>query len=183
MTRPLAAVVLAAGLGTRMRSERPKHLHPLLGRRVLDWALDPALALDPARLVVVSSPENLDELAGTLPDGAELAVQAEPRGTGDAVAAAEPTLAGFSGDVLVLFSDHGWWYVVGAAVVAIGLYFLGRRTTSNFVHESTWILATSQLISVLVPVLWVAVKTLAIVVLVLIGLFFLAILLLDRGRK
>jgi bifunctional UDP-N-acetylglucosamine pyrophosphorylase / glucosamine-1-phosphate N-acetyltransferase len=102
MTRPLAAIVLAAGLGTRMRSERPKHLHPLLGRRVLDWALDPALALDPERLVVVSSPENHDEMAGTLPESAELAVQVEPRGTGDAVAAAEQTLSGFSGDVLVL---------------------------------------------------------------------------------
>ncbi len=92
-------------------------------------------------------------------------------------------LIAFVESLLVLFSDHGWWYVVGAAVVAVCLYFLGRRTTSNFVHESTWILATSQLISVLVPVLWVAVKTLAIIVLVLIGLFFLAILLLDRGRK
>jgi bifunctional UDP-N-acetylglucosamine pyrophosphorylase / glucosamine-1-phosphate N-acetyltransferase len=102
MTRPLAAIVLAAGLGTRMRSERPKHLHQLLGRRVLDWALDPALALDPERLVVVSSPESRDELARTLPGGVELAVQAEPRGTGDAVVAAEQALAGFSGDILVL---------------------------------------------------------------------------------
>ncbi len=85
-----------------MRSELPKHLHPLLGRRVLDWALAPALAIDPERVVVVVSPENRDEVAGTLPEGVELALQAEPRGTGDAVAAAESTLAGFSGDVLVL---------------------------------------------------------------------------------
>jgi bifunctional UDP-N-acetylglucosamine pyrophosphorylase/glucosamine-1-phosphate N-acetyltransferase len=94
--------VLAAGLGTRMRSELPKHLHPLLGRRVIDWALAAPLALEPERLVVVLSPKNQEEVAGTLPEGVEVAVQAEPRGTGDAVAAAESALAGFSGNVLVL---------------------------------------------------------------------------------
>jgi len=93
---------MAAGLGTRMRSDRAKHLHPLLGRRVLDWALLPAEPLGPDPLVVVCSPATRDELARTLPDHAELAVQVEPRGTGDAVAAARPALEGFSGDVLVL---------------------------------------------------------------------------------
>src|ERR671931_801410 len=44
---PLAAVVLAAGLGTRMRSEKPKHLHPLLGRRLVDWVLEAVRELDP----------------------------------------------------------------------------------------------------------------------------------------
>jgi bifunctional UDP-N-acetylglucosamine pyrophosphorylase / glucosamine-1-phosphate N-acetyltransferase len=96
----LAAVVMAAGLGTRMRSERPKHLHPLLGRRLLDWAIAPVLPLGPDPLVVVCSPATKDELEGTLP--AILAVQKEPRGTGDAVAAAHPALAGFDGDVFVL---------------------------------------------------------------------------------
>jgi bifunctional UDP-N-acetylglucosamine pyrophosphorylase/glucosamine-1-phosphate N-acetyltransferase len=102
---PLAAVVLAAGLGTRMRSRRPKHLHPLLGRRLLDWAVAAARALDPAPLVVVVSPGTVEELDGTLPPGTALAVQEEPRGTGDAAAAARPALAGFEGDVLVLAGD------------------------------------------------------------------------------
>jgi bifunctional UDP-N-acetylglucosamine pyrophosphorylase / glucosamine-1-phosphate N-acetyltransferase len=93
---------MAAGLGTRMRSDRPKHLHPLLGRRVLDWALDPALALAPERVVVVCSAETCDEIEGSLPAGAETAVQEEPRGTGDAVAAARDPLEGFTGDLLVL---------------------------------------------------------------------------------
>ncbi len=93
---------MAAGLGTRMRSERPKHLHPLLGRRVLDWALDPARALAPERLVVICSPETCGEIEGSLPAGVATAVQEEPRGTGDAVAAARAELEGFSGDVLVL---------------------------------------------------------------------------------
>jgi bifunctional UDP-N-acetylglucosamine pyrophosphorylase / glucosamine-1-phosphate N-acetyltransferase len=96
---------MAAGLGTRMRSRRPKHLHELLGRRMLDWALDGVLPLAPAPLVVVVSPETRDELEGTVPQGAVLAVQEEPRGTGDAVAAALGALDGFEGDVLVLPGD------------------------------------------------------------------------------
>ena len=92
-------------------------------------------------------------------------------------------LIAFIESLAVLFSDHGWWDVVGAAVVALALYFVGRRTSSPLAHEATWIFAVSQLISVLVPVLWVIVKTLAIIVLLVIGLFFLGILLLDRGRK
>jgi bifunctional UDP-N-acetylglucosamine pyrophosphorylase / glucosamine-1-phosphate N-acetyltransferase len=102
MTPSLAAVVMAAGLGTRMRSERPKHLHPLLGQRLLDWSIAPVLPLGPDPLVVVSSPATEAELEGTLPAGATLAVQHEPKGTGDAVAAAYSALEGFDGDVFVL---------------------------------------------------------------------------------
>jgi len=102
MTSSLAAVVMAAGLGTRMRSDRPKHLHPLLGRRLLDWSIEPVLALGPDPLVVVCSPATKEELDGTLPAGATLAVQEAPRGTGDAVAAAHSALEGFDGDVFVL---------------------------------------------------------------------------------
>ena len=88
-----------------MKSRRAKHLHPLLGRRLVDWAVQAALEVDPSPLVVVTSPESRPELEGTLPEGAVLAVQEEPRGTGDAAAAARPDLEGFSGDVLVLAGD------------------------------------------------------------------------------
>jgi bifunctional UDP-N-acetylglucosamine pyrophosphorylase/glucosamine-1-phosphate N-acetyltransferase len=98
----LATVIMAGGLGTRMRSETPKHLHPLLGRRVVDWVIDAAQALGPDRLVVVTSPETQDAIAG---DGITVAVQPEARGTGDAVAAAHPALDGFEGDILVLSGD------------------------------------------------------------------------------
>ena len=100
MPSELAAVVMAAGLGTRMRSATPKHLHPLLGRRMVDWVIEAARALDPRRIVVVASPETK-----ALYEGVEVAVQEEPRGTGDAVAAARSALAGFAGDVLVLAGD------------------------------------------------------------------------------
>ncbi len=102
---PLAAVVLAAGLGTRMRSSRAKHLHELLGRRLVDWAIAAAGELRPDPLVVVISPGTLPALEGTVPGGVELAVQETARGTGDAAASARPALEGFSGDVLVLAGD------------------------------------------------------------------------------
>jgi bifunctional UDP-N-acetylglucosamine pyrophosphorylase/glucosamine-1-phosphate N-acetyltransferase len=96
----LAAVVLAAGLGTRMRSATPKHLHPLLGRRLVDWVVEATGALGPEPLVVVTSPESKDAFAGVT-----VAVQDEPRGTGDAAAAAREALVGFEGDVLVVSGD------------------------------------------------------------------------------
>jgi bifunctional UDP-N-acetylglucosamine pyrophosphorylase / glucosamine-1-phosphate N-acetyltransferase len=96
---------MAAGLGTRMRSSRPKHLHELLGKRLVDWAIAAVGELGPNPLVVVTSPESLPELEGTLPGAVSLAVQETPRGTGDAVASARPALEGFSGDVLVLAGD------------------------------------------------------------------------------
>jgi bifunctional UDP-N-acetylglucosamine pyrophosphorylase / glucosamine-1-phosphate N-acetyltransferase len=101
VTKPtLAAVVLAAGLGTRMHSATPKHLHPLLGRRLVDWVVEAVRELDPEPLVVVTSPGSEDAF-----EGVEVAVQAEPRGTGDAAAAARDALAGFEGDVLVVTGD------------------------------------------------------------------------------
>jgi len=96
----VAAVVLAAGLGTRMRSETPKHLHPLLGRRLVDWVAEAARTLDPDRLVVVTSPES----AGAF-DGLEVAVQDEPHGTGHAVLASRTSLMTHEGDVVVLAGD------------------------------------------------------------------------------
>jgi bifunctional UDP-N-acetylglucosamine pyrophosphorylase / glucosamine-1-phosphate N-acetyltransferase len=85
-----------------MRSETPKHLHPLLGKRLVDWVIDAARALGPEPLVVVTSPATQDAIAG---DGITVAVQPEARGTGDAIAAARAALDGFEGDVLVLSGD------------------------------------------------------------------------------
>jgi bifunctional UDP-N-acetylglucosamine pyrophosphorylase/glucosamine-1-phosphate N-acetyltransferase len=85
-----------------MRSETPKHLHPLLGKRLVDWVLDSARVLGPEPLVIVMSPETEDVLSS---DGVTAVVQPEARGTGDAVAAARGALAGFDGDVLVLSGD------------------------------------------------------------------------------
>jgi bifunctional UDP-N-acetylglucosamine pyrophosphorylase/glucosamine-1-phosphate N-acetyltransferase len=80
-----------------MKSDVPKHLHPLLGRRVVDWVLETAGALEPVKTVLVVAPDSEEAF-----DGVDLAVQSEPRGTADAVAASRAALAGYEGDVLVL---------------------------------------------------------------------------------
>jgi bifunctional UDP-N-acetylglucosamine pyrophosphorylase/glucosamine-1-phosphate N-acetyltransferase len=100
MADDLAAVVMAAGIGTRMKSATPKHLHPLLGRRMVDWVVDAARGAGVRRLVVVASPQTSELL-----EDVEVAVQEEPLGTGDAVRCARASLEGFDGDVLVLNGD------------------------------------------------------------------------------
>ncbi len=98
-----AVVILAAGQGARMKSMRPKVLHPIAGRPMIHYALEAASALDPDELVVVVDPG-----MGKLAEGfspARTVVQKKPLGTADAVRAARATLEGFGGDVLVLFSD------------------------------------------------------------------------------
>jgi bifunctional UDP-N-acetylglucosamine pyrophosphorylase / glucosamine-1-phosphate N-acetyltransferase len=100
MADDLAAVVMAGGLGTRMKSATPKHLHPLLGRRMVDWVVRAAQDAGIARVVVVASPESADSFSGV-----EVSVQTEALGTGDAVRRAHDALAGFEGDVVVLNGD------------------------------------------------------------------------------
>jgi bifunctional UDP-N-acetylglucosamine pyrophosphorylase/glucosamine-1-phosphate N-acetyltransferase len=96
----LAAVVMAAGLGTRMRSDLPKHLHPLLGRRMVDWVVAAARDAGVGPLVIVSSPSAADAFGG-----ADVAIQEKPLGTGDAVRSARSALDGRADDVLVLSGD------------------------------------------------------------------------------
>jgi bifunctional UDP-N-acetylglucosamine pyrophosphorylase / glucosamine-1-phosphate N-acetyltransferase len=100
MADNLAAVVMAGGIGTRMKSATPKHLHPLLGRRMVDWVVEAARGAGVERTIVVASPETCDKL-----EGVEVAIQDEPLGTGDAVRRAHPALEDFAGDVLVLNGD------------------------------------------------------------------------------
>jgi len=102
-----AAVILAAGQGTRMKSPLPKVLHPLGGRAMLDHAIDAAEALDCERIVVVvgtHSPEVRAHVEKRLGSGA-IAVQDPPLGTGHAVLAAREALAGFAGQVVVTYGD------------------------------------------------------------------------------
>src|SRR3954463_991732 len=100
MTENLAAVVMAGGLGTRMKSATPKHLHPLLGRRVVDWVVQAARDAGVERIVLVSSPGSADKFTDV-----EVAVQQEARRAGDAVRAARHTLRDARGDVLVVNGD------------------------------------------------------------------------------
>jgi bifunctional UDP-N-acetylglucosamine pyrophosphorylase / glucosamine-1-phosphate N-acetyltransferase len=81
-----SVVILAAGQGTRMRSEMPKVLHELCGRPMVLWPVLAALEAGAGRVLVVDSPERA--LAGVLPEGVELAVQPQANGTGGAAVAA-----------------------------------------------------------------------------------------------
>ena len=96
---------MAGGLGTRMKSSRPKHVHEVLGRRLVDWVIAAVEPLAPQPLVLVCSPATRPELEGTLGADVTIATQERPLGTGDAAASARPALDGFEGDLLVLPGD------------------------------------------------------------------------------
>ena len=103
-TPPLAIVVLAAGKGTRMKSSLHKVLHKVAGRPRIDHLLASAAQLVPARQVVVVGSER-EQLEAALAGQATIAVQEPQQGTGHSVKQAEAALAGFSGDVLILYGD------------------------------------------------------------------------------
>jgi bifunctional UDP-N-acetylglucosamine pyrophosphorylase / glucosamine-1-phosphate N-acetyltransferase len=102
-----AAVILAAGHGTRMKTRLPKVLHPLGGRTMFSWAV--ALAHDVhAALIcaVVSSKTGMvGKAAASALGGGAVVVQDPPQGTGDAVRCAGNVLEGFEGDVVTLYAD------------------------------------------------------------------------------
>ncbi|MGH7893623.1 MAG: bifunctional UDP-N-acetylglucosamine diphosphorylase/glucosamine-1-phosphate N-acetyltransferase GlmU [Candidatus Binatia bacterium] len=105
--RSLAAIVMAAGLGTRMRSARAKLLHELGGRPLVRYPLAALAPLGPSRVVLVVGHQGDEMLAAALASGlpVEAVEQTEQRGTGHAVQCAAPALARFEGDVLVLNGD------------------------------------------------------------------------------
>jgi len=105
MIQSVAMIVLAAGQGTRMKSDIHKVLHPIAGRPMLHHLLASVAKLAPAETVVVVG-SGRDQIEKALKGSdATFAVQAEQRGTGHAVQQAEAALAGFAGDVLILYGD------------------------------------------------------------------------------
>jgi len=102
--RPLAIVILAAGKGTRMKSDVHKVLHPIAGRPMLLHLMASAATLHPQHQVVVVG-SGRDQLERAVGDAATIAVQDPQYGTAHAVQQAQHALAGFSGDVLVLYGD------------------------------------------------------------------------------
>ena len=100
----LSAVILAAGRGTRMRSNRPKILHPLGGRPLVSYSVATARALTTARPVIVVGCES-EAVRATVGDAAVFVEQAELKGTGHAVLQAREALLGQSDLVLVTYAD------------------------------------------------------------------------------
>ncbi len=99
----LAVIVLAAGMGTRMKSSLPKVMHPLAGRPMVSHLLDTVSGLAPDRMVVVVGPD-MDVVSKTVAPHPTV-IQADRLGTGHAVAQAKAALGEFDGDVLVLYGD------------------------------------------------------------------------------
>ena len=103
----IALVILAAGKGTRMKSDMPKVLHQIAGAPMLAHAIRSAEVLAPARTIVVAG-HGFDAVKASVEEfapEAEVVLQAEQNGTAHAVDAAREALANFDGDVIVLFGD------------------------------------------------------------------------------
>lgn len=103
--RPLAAIILAAGQGTRMKSAKHKVLHPVAGRPMLLHLLAAVEALGVERKVVVVGAGREQVEAAVAGHDVTIAVQQQQLGTGHAVKEAHDALAGFAGDVLILYGD------------------------------------------------------------------------------
>ncbi|MBC7236401.1 MAG: bifunctional UDP-N-acetylglucosamine diphosphorylase/glucosamine-1-phosphate N-acetyltransferase GlmU [Chloroflexi bacterium] len=102
--KPLSAVILAAGQGTRMKSALPKVLHPVGGRPMIHWALESARCLDaePIVLVVGYGAQQVRQAVG---DEVLYALQEQQLGTAHATLQARPLLLGKTDAVLVLYGD------------------------------------------------------------------------------
>lgn len=106
-TSNTAAIVLAAGMGTRMKSNLPKVLHPVAGRAMILQLLDSLAAVEPERIVLIVGPdmEPVSDAAKAAGYDVEVVIQQDRLGTGHAVKQAEQVLSGYGGNVLVLYGD------------------------------------------------------------------------------
>lgn len=102
-SRPTAAVVLAAGQGTRMKSRQPKVMHKVAGRTLVGHVLATLKDEAVSPVVVVIGPEMASVEKAVAPN--KCVEQTERLGTGHAVLQAHPALRGFEGDVLIVYGD------------------------------------------------------------------------------
>jgi bifunctional UDP-N-acetylglucosamine pyrophosphorylase/glucosamine-1-phosphate N-acetyltransferase len=100
----IRSIILAAGQGTRMKSNLPKVLHPILGRPMLQYALDTAAQLSPAKPVVVVG-HGAQQIQQAFDGKARFVLQEPQLGTGHAVQQAEPVLRGEADLVVVTYAD------------------------------------------------------------------------------
>ncbi len=107
MSDELAVIILAAGKGTRMKSDLPKVLHKVCGKSMLGHVISVATSLDPKKLTVVLAPnsEQVEKEVRLHFPATEISIQQQQLGTGDAVKAAKDALKGFTGNVIILSGD------------------------------------------------------------------------------
>jgi bifunctional UDP-N-acetylglucosamine pyrophosphorylase/glucosamine-1-phosphate N-acetyltransferase len=102
--RETVAVILAAGKGTRMKSDLPKVLHPLMGKPIVSYVIDACKEAGVKRMILVIGHE-ADQVRKTLGSEYDYVEQTEQLGTGHALMMAAPKLKDFQGDLLVLAGD------------------------------------------------------------------------------
>ncbi len=100
----LTILILAAGKGTRMKSDLPKVMHPLAGRPMINWLIETCESLNPDRIITVIGPD-MPELAAAISPH-ESVVQQVRDGTAGAVRAALPALKHITGKVLIVMGDE-----------------------------------------------------------------------------
>jgi len=104
--KDLAVIILAAGKGTRMKSDKPKVMHELAGLPMINWLLGTVEQLKPQKIVTVCGPDMKElEAAVSQHKNAEIVIQKERNGTGGATLVAMKALKGFEGDILILLGD------------------------------------------------------------------------------
>ena len=106
--KKVKAVILAAGKGTRMKSDLPKVLHPIYGKPLVGYVIDAAKKtgiIDESIVVVGHGAEKVEEFVEGYDENSKCVLQSPQRGTGDAVAKATPLLEDFDGTVVILYGD------------------------------------------------------------------------------
>ena len=106
MMKDLQTLILAAGKGTRMKSDLPKVLHPVCGRPMIDYVVGLARGVGSAKIHLVLGYKN-SEVRAVVPKDSKIhiIIQRQLRGTGDAVRSAQSTFRHFDGDILILSGD------------------------------------------------------------------------------
>ena len=100
----LRTIILAAGEGARMKSDRPKVLHPICGRPMIAYALTLAASAGVKQPIVVIG-HGAEAVKDVLPKDVKVVIQSKQLGTADAVLSAKKALGGLTGDLLILYAD------------------------------------------------------------------------------
>lgn len=104
-----SAIILAAGEGKRMHSEKSKVLHTIAGKPMIQKTIELIQGLNPKQLIIVANKTNASELK-TIATNAEFAIQQKPLGTADAVLAGLKSVKGDTDDVAILYGDDTAFY-------------------------------------------------------------------------
>jgi len=102
--KEIRTIILAAGMGTRLKSDIPKVLHEICGQPLIQYVLDVARAVGSLKTTVVLG-HQADFVKTFLPEKTDIVIQNKLLGTADAVKTAQASLHGYKGDVLILCGD------------------------------------------------------------------------------